>query len=81
MLVIVNLDPHQPQETTFEIPLWEWRLPDDGSLQAEDLMTGNRLVLARQAADGCGSISGKLPSPCSALPPQDERRSHEDAPP
>ena len=45
VFAIVNLDPHQPQETSFEIPLWEWNLPDSGALQAEDLMTGRRFTL------------------------------------
>ncbi len=44
ILVAVNLDPHRAQEATFEIPLWEWRLPDSGSLQVEDLMAGRRFV-------------------------------------
>jgi starch synthase (maltosyl-transferring) len=44
ILVAVNLDPHHAQEATFEIPLWEWRLPDSGSLQVEDLMAGHRFV-------------------------------------
>ncbi len=45
VFAIVSLDPHQPQETSFEIPLWEWNLPDNAALQAEDLMTGNRFTL------------------------------------
>jgi starch synthase (maltosyl-transferring) len=44
ILVAVTLDPHQPQETDFELPLWEWKLPDSGSLAAEDLMTGHRFT-------------------------------------
>ncbi len=42
IFVAVNLDPHHVQEAGFEIPLWEWRLPDSGSLHVEDLMTGAR---------------------------------------
>jgi len=42
ILVAVSLDPHNPQECDFEIPLWEWDLPDDGSLDVEDLVGGNR---------------------------------------
>jgi starch synthase (maltosyl-transferring) len=45
IFAIVSLDPHQPQETSFEIPLWEWNLPDNAALQAEDLMTGNKFML------------------------------------
>ena len=38
LLVAVNLDPHNPQECDFEVPLWEWNLPDDECLEAEDLL-------------------------------------------
>jgi starch synthase (maltosyl-transferring) len=38
ILVAVNLDPHHAQEATFELPLWEWKLPDHGSLMVEDLI-------------------------------------------
>ncbi len=44
VLVAVNLDPHFPQEAAFEIPLWEWGLPDHGSLAVEDLIRGHRFV-------------------------------------
>jgi starch synthase (maltosyl-transferring) len=45
VFVLISLDPHRPQETNFEIPLWEWKLPDSASLVAEDLMTGRRFTL------------------------------------
>jgi len=38
ILVAVNLDPHHVQEATFELPLWEWKLPDHGTLLVEDLI-------------------------------------------
>ena len=44
ILVAVSLDPHNVQEATFELPLWEWKLPDHGSLYVEDLMRGNGSV-------------------------------------
>lgn len=44
VLVAVSLDPHHPQETGFEIPLWEWKLPDDGALEVEDLVQGHRFT-------------------------------------
>ena len=44
VFAVVSLDPRQPQETSFEIPLWEWKLPDHGSLVIEDLMRGHRFV-------------------------------------
>lgn len=44
ILVALSLDPHGVQEAAFEIPLWEWHLPDDGALEVEDLMRGHRFV-------------------------------------
>jgi starch synthase (maltosyl-transferring) len=44
VLVAISLDPHRPQEATFELPLWEWGLPDDGSLSATDLMRDRHFV-------------------------------------
>jgi starch synthase (maltosyl-transferring) len=38
ILAAVSLDPFNTQEATIEIPLWEWNLPDDGSIIAHDLM-------------------------------------------
>ena len=40
ILVAVNLDPHREQACDFEIPLWEWGLPDHESLAVEDLING-----------------------------------------
>ncbi|UZE25806.1 alpha-1,4-glucan--maltose-1-phosphate maltosyltransferase [Pseudomonas sp. B21-056] len=42
VLVAVSLDPHNPQEANFELPLWEMGLPDDAQTQGEDLMNGHR---------------------------------------
>ncbi len=42
VLVAVSLDPHHPQEAGFEIPLWEWKLADDGALDVEDLVRGEK---------------------------------------
>jgi starch synthase (maltosyl-transferring) len=44
ILVIVSLDPYQPQRCDFEIPLWEWGLPDHESLAVEDLLYGYHFV-------------------------------------
>jgi len=44
ILVAVSLDPHHPHEAVFEVPLWEWGLPDHGSLAVEDLMRDHRFV-------------------------------------
>jgi starch synthase (maltosyl-transferring) len=44
ILVAVSLDPHQVQETRFEVPLWEFGLPDYAAVQVEELMRGERFV-------------------------------------
>jgi starch synthase (maltosyl-transferring) len=44
ILVAVSLDPHHAQEASFEVPLWEWKLPDNGAVEVEDLMRGNRFA-------------------------------------
>ncbi len=41
VLVAINLDPHNAQEAHFDLPLWEFGLPDDAHMQGEDLMTGH----------------------------------------
>ncbi|MBD9500913.1 alpha-1,4-glucan--maltose-1-phosphate maltosyltransferase [Pseudomonas sp. PDM17] len=42
ILVAVSLDPDNAQEADFELPLWEFGLPDDASMGGEDLMNGHR---------------------------------------
>jgi starch synthase (maltosyl-transferring) len=44
ILVAVNLDPHHPQGASFEVPLWEFGLPDEASIEAEDLVVGGRFT-------------------------------------
>jgi starch synthase (maltosyl-transferring) len=44
ILVMVSLDPFNVQDCDFEIPLWQWNLPDSGSLAVEDLLYGYRFV-------------------------------------
>ncbi|MDI3306209.1 MAG: hypothetical protein QJR07_03830 [Acetobacteraceae bacterium] len=44
VLCAVSLDPHNVQEATVELPLWEWGLPDHAALEAEDLMRGHRFI-------------------------------------
>jgi starch synthase (maltosyl-transferring) len=41
VLVAVNLDPHNAQGCPFEVPLWEFGLPDEASIDVEDLATGH----------------------------------------
>jgi len=42
LLILVSLDPHNVQETQFEVPLWEFGLPDSGALAVEELMRGTQ---------------------------------------
>ena len=45
ILILVNLDPHARQDCTYEVPLWEFGLPDDGSIAVEDLLGGGAFRL------------------------------------
>jgi starch synthase (maltosyl-transferring) len=44
VLVAINLDPHNAQGCHFEVPLWEFGLGDDASIEVEDLVTGHRFT-------------------------------------
>ncbi len=44
LLFAVNLDPHNGQGADFEIPLWEFGLPDEAAIDGENLVTGERFV-------------------------------------
>jgi starch synthase (maltosyl-transferring) len=44
ILIAVSLDPFLVQEVTVEVPLWEWGLPDHGSLIVHDLMRDSEFV-------------------------------------
>jgi len=44
ILVAISLDPHNVQEADFELPLWEFGQPDNGALDAADLMRGHRFT-------------------------------------
>jgi starch synthase (maltosyl-transferring) len=44
ILVAVNLDPDNGQQAHFEVPLWEFGLPDHASIQVEDLLSGHRFT-------------------------------------
>ncbi len=44
LLIAVNLDPHKTQTTHFEVPLWEFGLPDTASIAVENLITGMRFT-------------------------------------
>ncbi len=45
IFVMVNLDPMKRQDCAYEIPLWEWGLPDSASVEVEDLLQGNVFTL------------------------------------
>jgi starch synthase (maltosyl-transferring) len=45
VLILVNLDPKNRQECTYEVPLWEFGLPDHASIECEDLLDGGRFTL------------------------------------
>ncbi|SIT86674.1 alpha-1,4-glucan:maltose-1-phosphate maltosyltransferase [Pontibaca methylaminivorans] len=44
LLFHVNLDPRTAHDFMFELPLSEFGLPDDGSIEVEDLLHGNRFT-------------------------------------
>jgi len=44
ILIAVSLDPFHVRETTIEVPLWEWKLPDNAAVAVDDLMRGNAFV-------------------------------------
>ena len=44
ILVAISLNPHGPEEADFEIPLWEWGLPDSGALLVHDLVGGGSFI-------------------------------------
>ncbi len=41
LLFHVNLDPHNTHTFSFEVPLWEFGLPDEASIEVRDLLHGN----------------------------------------
>ena len=45
LLIAVSLDPRATQSAAVELPLWEWRLPDQASLACEDLLHEARFTL------------------------------------
>ncbi|MGD8475769.1 MAG: alpha-1,4-glucan--maltose-1-phosphate maltosyltransferase [Burkholderiales bacterium] len=44
ILVAVNLDPHATHGADFEVPLWEFGLPDEAAIDVEDLITGRQFT-------------------------------------
>ncbi|MDE2184104.1 MAG: alpha-1,4-glucan--maltose-1-phosphate maltosyltransferase [Alphaproteobacteria bacterium] len=41
ILVAINLDPSCAHECDFEVPMWDWGLPDEGTVDVEDLLHGD----------------------------------------
>ena len=39
-MIAISLDPYAAQEADIEVPLWEWGLPDGGTVAVEDLFRG-----------------------------------------
>jgi len=44
LLFHVNLDPTSPQDFGFEVPLWEFGLPNAASIEVQDLIHGNHFT-------------------------------------
>ncbi len=44
LLFHVLLDPNAPREFSFELPLWEFDLPDEASLEVQDMLHGNHFT-------------------------------------
>lgn len=44
LLFNVCLDPHNAQGADFEVPLWKFGLPDDASIEIEDMVTGHHFT-------------------------------------
>ena len=44
LLFHVLIDPHGGRDFGFELPLWEFGLPDEASIEAQDLINGNRFT-------------------------------------
>jgi starch synthase (maltosyl-transferring) len=44
LLFHVLLDPHHTQEFDFEVPLWEFGLADDASIEVQDLIHGSHFT-------------------------------------
>ena len=70
LLFAVNLDPHNAQGAHFEVPLWEFGLPDEASIEVEDLRARQPLHLARQdpACSARPADSGPMRSGGSIAP-------------
>jgi starch synthase (maltosyl-transferring) len=48
VLIAVSFDLYHAREAAVELPLWKYSLPDHASLEADELMTGQRFVWQRK---------------------------------
>ncbi|MCQ8240630.1 alpha-1,4-glucan--maltose-1-phosphate maltosyltransferase [Rhizosaccharibacter radicis] len=46
VIVAISMDPRNAQQAAIELPLYRWSLPDSGTLEVEDLMSGDRFRLS-----------------------------------
>jgi starch synthase (maltosyl-transferring) len=51
LLIAVNLDAKAAHSCRIEIPLWEFGLPDESGIEAENLLTGERFTLRGKNQD------------------------------
>ena len=82
VLVAVNLDPHDAQGCNFEVPLWEFGLPDDAAIEVEDLVTRQRASRWHgqdPASSGSTRTSRSLRRSGGSSPPGEERGMRHDA--
>src|SRR5690606_36290238 len=73
ILVAVSLDPFNAQECHFELPLWEFGLPDEAVTQGEDLMNGHTWQWYGET-QGCVSSPGICRSEYGVYGPWPEGR-------
>jgi starch synthase (maltosyl-transferring) len=51
IMILVNLDAHHSQTARYEMPLWEFGLPDSGTVTVEDLLLGIRFDITGKLQD------------------------------
>ncbi|NPD67382.1 alpha-1,4-glucan--maltose-1-phosphate maltosyltransferase [Lichenicola cladoniae] len=51
ILVAISLDPNHVQQARIELPLWKWALPEQATLELEDLVGDSRFTLSGKYHD------------------------------
>jgi starch synthase (maltosyl-transferring) len=74
LLFAVNLDPNNAQGAHFEVPLWEFGLPDTATIQAEDVVNGRRLSWTGKIQHMWLDPGERPYAIWRLLPPEGERR-------